>query len=61
MAADARAVTADEGDTLVIPECAQALVRGWAGHRLLALAWPDVGHQIVRYSRLPDDATVTTN
>jgi hypothetical protein len=45
----------------VIPECAQALVRGWAGHRLLALAWPDVGHQIVRYSRLPDDATVTTN
>jgi hypothetical protein len=35
--------------------------QGGTGHLLLALAWPDVGHHIVRYSRLPDDAAVTAN
>jgi hypothetical protein len=30
--------------------------QGGAGHRLLALAWPDIGHLIVSYSRLPDAA-----
>jgi hypothetical protein len=39
VAADARAVTTDEGDTLVVPECAQAPVRGWAGRYLLPREW----------------------